>query len=64
MCVITFIYFNICVCVCVCVVDMPKLLGVSFEKQIVPRYSVVECFRGKGAIGFEVGLKDLVMPSR
>lgn len=47
-----------------CVVDMPKLLGVSFEKQIVPRYSVVECFRGKGAIGFEVGLKDLVMPSR
>ncbi|KAL3016124.1 hypothetical protein AAZX31_06G195200 [Glycine max] len=47
-----------------CEVDVPKLLGVNFEKQIVPRYSVVECFRGKGAIGFEVGLKDLVMPSR
>uniref|UniRef100_A0A368UJU2 Uncharacterized protein n=1 Tax=Glycine max TaxID=3847 RepID=A0A368UJU2_SOYBN len=47
-----------------CVVDVPKYLGVSFEKHIVPRYSVVECLRGKGAIGFEVGLKDLVMPSR
>ncbi|KHN19604.1 hypothetical protein glysoja_032379 [Glycine soja] len=47
-----------------CEVDVPKFLGVNFEKQIVPRYNVVECFRGKGAIGFEVGLKDLVMPSR
>ncbi|RDX67463.1 Transcription termination factor MTERF15, mitochondrial, partial [Mucuna pruriens] len=47
-----------------CLSDVPKYLGVNFEKQIVPRYSVVEYLRGKGAIGFEVGLKDLVMPSR
>ncbi|KAK7411322.1 hypothetical protein VNO78_02755 [Psophocarpus tetragonolobus] len=47
-----------------CLADVPKYLGVNFEKQIVPRYSVVECLRGKGAIGFEVGLRDLVMPSR
>lgn len=47
-----------------CLVEVPKYLGVNFEKQIVPRYGVVEYLRGKGAIGFEVGLKDLVMPSR
>ncbi|KAL9314368.1 hypothetical protein ACSQ67_019820 [Phaseolus vulgaris] len=47
-----------------CLAEVPKYLGVNFEKQIVSRYSVVECLRGKGAIGFEVGLKDLVMPSR
>lgn len=47
-----------------CLPEVPKYLGVNFEKQIVPRYSVVEYLRGKGAIGFEVGLKDLVMPSR
>ncbi|XP_014493023.1 transcription termination factor MTERF15, mitochondrial [Vigna radiata var. radiata] len=47
-----------------CLADVPKYLGVNFEKQIVARYSVVECLRGKGAIGFEFGLKDLVMPSR
>lgn len=47
-----------------CLAEVPKYLGVNFEKQIVARYSVVECLRGKGAIGFEAGLKDLVMPSR
>lgn len=47
-----------------CLAEVPKYLGVSFEKQIVARYSVVEYLRGKGAIGFDVGLRDLVMPSR
>ncbi|KOM26504.1 hypothetical protein LR48_Vigan280s000400 [Vigna angularis] len=47
-----------------CLAKVPKYLGVSFEKQIVAKYSVVECLRRKGAIGFEFGLKDLVMPSR
>ncbi|TKY73288.1 Mitochodrial transcription termination factor-related [Spatholobus suberectus] len=47
-----------------CLADVPRYLGVNFEKQIVPRYGVVEYLRGKGAIGFEVGLNDLVMPTR
>ncbi|KAL2325540.1 hypothetical protein Fmac_024598 [Flemingia macrophylla] len=44
--------------------EVPKYIGVSFEKQIVARYSVVEYLKVKGAIGFEIGLRDLVMPSR
>ncbi|KAK7304228.1 hypothetical protein RJT34_15359 [Clitoria ternatea] len=47
-----------------CLVDVPEFLGVNFEKQIVPRYNVVEYLKAKGAIGFEVGLKDLIKPSR
>ncbi|XP_027363000.1 transcription termination factor MTERF15, mitochondrial [Abrus precatorius] len=47
-----------------CLLDAPEYLGVNFEKQIVPRYNVVEYLEAKGAIGFEVGLKDLIKPSR
>lgn len=47
-----------------CLPDVPEYLGVNFEKQIVPRYSVIEYLKAKGALGFEVGLKDLIKPSR
>lgn len=47
-----------------CLVDVPEYLGVKFEKQIVPRYNVIEYLRSKGGLGCEVGLKDLIKPSR
>lgn len=47
-----------------CLPDVPEYLGVNFEKQIVPRYNVMEYLRAKGAIDFEVRLKDLIKPSR
>ncbi|KAJ4831854.1 hypothetical protein Tsubulata_017525 [Turnera subulata] len=45
-------------------VDVPEYLGVSFEKQIVPRYNVIEYLRAKGGLGDEVGLKDMIKLSR
>ena len=47
-----------------CLPDVPEYLGVNLEKQIVPRFNVMEYLKARGAIGFEVGLKDLVKPSR
>ncbi|KAJ7978757.1 Mitochondrial transcription termination factor family protein [Quillaja saponaria] len=47
-----------------CLPDVPEYLGVNFDKQIVPRHNVMEYLIAKGAIGFEVGLKDLIKPSR
>ncbi|KAK7843070.1 transcription termination factor mterf15 [Quercus suber] len=47
-----------------CLVDVPEYLGVNFEKQIVPRYNVIEYLRGKGGLGFKLQLKDLIKPSR
>ncbi|KAK9278575.1 hypothetical protein L1049_028147 [Liquidambar formosana] len=47
-----------------CLVEVPEYLGVSFEKQIVPRYSVIEYLRSKGGLGCEVGLRGLIKPSR
>ncbi|CAI8589600.1 unnamed protein product [Vicia faba] len=47
-----------------CLHEVPEYLGVNFEKQIVPRYNVIEYLKGKGAIGFEVGLKDIIKPTR
>ncbi|XP_076905128.1 transcription termination factor MTERF15, mitochondrial-like, partial [Bidens hawaiensis] len=47
-----------------CLVDVPEYLGVSFEKQVVPRYNVIEYLRSKGGIGDEVGLRSLVKFSR
>ncbi|XWS13221.1 hypothetical protein CRYUN_Cryun36dG0019000 [Craigia yunnanensis] len=47
-----------------CLVEVPEYLGVNFDKQIVPRYNVLEYLRSKGALGFEVGLKSLIKPSR
>ncbi|KAL8516832.1 hypothetical protein ACS0TY_015186 [Phlomoides rotata] len=47
-----------------CLVEVPEYLGVSFDKQIVPRYNVIEYLRGKGGIGDEMGLRNLVKLSR
>ncbi|CAN0876951.1 Transcription termination factor MTERF15, mitochondrial [Linum grandiflorum] len=47
-----------------CLVEVPEYLGVSFEKQIVPRYNVIQYLRAKGGLGDEVGLKGIVKPSR
>ncbi|KAK1407363.1 hypothetical protein QVD17_38977 [Tagetes erecta] len=47
-----------------CLVEVPEYLGVHFEKQIVPRYNVIEYLRSKGGIGDEVGLRSLVKFSR
>ncbi|XP_077235671.1 mitochondrial transcription termination factor family protein [Tasmannia lanceolata] len=46
-----------------CLVEVPEYLGVNLEKQIIPRYNVIEYLRSKGGLGFEVGLKGLVRPS-
>ncbi|KAE8694896.1 ABC transporter B family member 25-like [Hibiscus syriacus] len=45
-------------------VEVPEYLGANFEKQIIPRYNVVEYLRSKGALEFDVGLKSLIKPSR
>ncbi|CAI0412480.1 unnamed protein product [Linum tenue] len=47
-----------------CLVEVPEFLGVSFEKQIVPRYNVIQYLHAKGGLGDEVGLKDIIKPSR
>ncbi|PRQ16356.1 putative transcription regulator mTERF family [Rosa chinensis] len=47
-----------------CLVEVPEYLGVNFEKQIVPRFTVIEHLRSKGGLGCEVGLKGLIKPSR
>ncbi|XP_057951855.1 transcription termination factor MTERF15, mitochondrial [Malania oleifera] len=45
-------------------VEVPEYLGVNFEKQIIPRYNVIEYLRSKGGLGCEVGLTDLIKLSR
>ncbi|KAM1098395.1 hypothetical protein ACFX2J_015557 [Malus domestica] len=47
-----------------CLVEVPQYLGVNFEKQIIPRYNVIEYLRSKGGLGYEVGLRGLIRPSR
>ncbi|KAL1370177.1 hypothetical protein AAHE18_01G040700 [Arachis hypogaea] len=47
-----------------CLLHVPEYLGVNFEKQIVPRYNVMEYLKAKGTLGFEFGLKDMVKPTR
>ncbi|CAH8334828.1 unnamed protein product [Eruca vesicaria subsp. sativa] len=46
-----------------CLVDVPEYLGVNFQKQIVPRYNVVEYLRLRGGLGCDIGLKGLIKPS-
>ncbi|KVH94968.1 Mitochodrial transcription termination factor-related protein [Cynara cardunculus var. scolymus] len=41
--------------------EVPEYLGVHFEKQIVPRYNVIEHLRSKGGIGDEIGLRRMIM---
>ncbi|KAJ6827668.1 transcription termination factor MTERF15, mitochondrial [Iris pallida] len=45
-------------------VEFPEYLGANMEKQIIPRYKVIEHLRSKGGLGFEVGLKHLIRLSR
>ncbi|GLU12514.1 hypothetical protein SLE2022_291880 [Rubroshorea leprosula] len=47
-----------------CLVEIPEYLGVNFDKQIVPRFKVIDYLKSKGALGLEVGLRDLIRPSR
>ncbi|XP_058070485.1 transcription termination factor MTERF15, mitochondrial [Magnolia sinica] len=47
-----------------CLLEVPEYLGVNFEKQIVPRYNVIEYLRSIGGLGFDVGLKGMIRPSR
>ncbi|MBA0600641.1 hypothetical protein Gorai_006822 [Gossypium raimondii] len=47
-----------------CLVEVPEYLGANFDKQILPRYNVVEYLRSQGALEFDVGLKSLIKPSR
>ncbi|KAF3438049.1 hypothetical protein FNV43_RR20805 [Rhamnella rubrinervis] len=47
-----------------CLVEVPEYLGVNFDKQIVPRYNVIEYLRSNCGLGFEMGLRALVKPSR
>ncbi|KAJ0106202.1 hypothetical protein Patl1_18924 [Pistacia atlantica] len=47
-----------------CLADVPEFLGVNFEKQIIPRYNVIEYLRGKGGLASELGLRGLIKPSR
>lgn len=47
-----------------CLVEVPEYLGVNFDKQIVPRFNVIEYLRSKGGLGDEVGLRKLVKLSR
>lgn len=45
-------------------VEVPEFLGASFDKQIVPRFSVIEHLRSRGGLGDEVELRKLVKMSR
>ncbi|KAG6533148.1 transcription termination factor MTERF15, mitochondrial-like isoform X1 [Zingiber officinale] len=45
-------------------VEFPDYLGVNFDKQIIPRFNVVEHLISRGGLGFNVGLKHLVRLSR
>ncbi|KAL7096878.1 hypothetical protein ACP275_10G108300 [Erythranthe tilingii] len=47
-----------------CIVEVPEYLGVNFEKQIVPRFNVIEYLRSSDGLGDEVGLRNLVKMSR
>ncbi|XP_022927086.1 transcription termination factor MTERF15, mitochondrial [Cucurbita moschata] len=47
-----------------CLMDVPEYLGINFEKQIVPRYHVIEYLESKGWLGSQVGLREIIKPSR
>lgn len=47
-----------------CLVEVPEYLGVNYDKQIVPRFNVIEHLRSMGGLGDEVGLRKLVRLSR
>lgn len=45
-------------------IDVPEFLGVNMEKTIVPRYKVIEHLRSIGGLGRELGLKEIIRPSK
>ncbi|KAK4436963.1 Transcription termination factor MT, mitochondrial [Sesamum alatum] len=47
-----------------CLVEVPEYLGVNFDKQIVPRFNVIQYLRANDGLGDEVGLRNLVKLSR
>ncbi|KAM3357211.1 transcription termination factor MTERF15, mitochondrial [Capsicum galapagoense] len=47
-----------------CLVEVPEYLGVNFEKHILPRFKVIDHLRSIGGLGDEVGLRELIKPSR
>ncbi|KAL3637908.1 hypothetical protein CASFOL_018356 [Castilleja foliolosa] len=47
-----------------CLVEVPEYLGMNLEKQIVPRFNVIEYLRANDGLGDEVGLRSLVKLSR
>ncbi|KAG8379329.1 hypothetical protein BUALT_Bualt07G0077100 [Buddleja alternifolia] len=47
-----------------CLVQVPEYLGVNFDKQIVPRFNVIEYLRSNGGLGDVVGLRNIVKLSR
>ncbi|CAN8234889.1 unnamed protein product [Cochlearia groenlandica] len=46
-----------------CLTDVPEYLGVNLQKQIVPRYNVIDYLKLKGGLGCDIGLKGLIKPS-
>ncbi|CAD5317166.1 unnamed protein product [Arabidopsis thaliana] len=46
-----------------CLADVPEYLGVNLQKQIVPRYNVMDYLKLKGGLGCDIGLKGLIKPS-
>ncbi|CAA7043217.1 unnamed protein product [Microthlaspi erraticum] len=46
-----------------CLADVPEYLGVNLQKQIVPRYNVIDYLKLRGGLGCEIGLKGLIKPS-
>ncbi|XP_060180474.1 transcription termination factor MTERF15, mitochondrial [Lycium barbarum] len=47
-----------------CLIEVPEYLGVNFEKHILPRFKVIDYLRSIGGLGDEVGLRELIKPSR
>lgn len=47
-----------------CLVEVPEYLGVNFEKHILPRFKVIDHLSSIGGLGDEVGLRELIKPSR
>ncbi|CAN4090781.1 unnamed protein product [Withania somnifera] len=47
-----------------CLVEVPEYLGVNLEKHTIPRFKVIDHLRSIGGLGDEVGLRELIKPSR
>ncbi|KAK4382719.1 Transcription termination factor MT, mitochondrial [Sesamum angolense] len=47
-----------------CLVEVPEYLGLNFDKQIIPRFNVIQYLQANDGLGDEVGLRNLVKLSR